>query len=77
MTNAPTPIDHTVGHLGRSLQRSAYVLRQYAINGGGDLEGWRLARRMRDAETLHQFSSVESELGRYLKRNALDLSKVA
>lgn len=77
MTNTHSSMDHAIGHRARSLQSSAYALRQHAINAGADIEGWRLARRMRDAETLHQFGAVEYELGRYLQRNPLDLSKVA
>jgi hypothetical protein len=74
MANTQTS-DRTTGHRALSLQHSAYELRQHAINGG-DFEGWRLARRMGDAETLHQFTAAEYELGHYLQRNPLDLSKV-
>ena len=52
-----------------SLQGVAYLLRQQAIANGSDLEGWRLARRMRDAATDNQLSDVEQELGRYIQRN--------
>ena len=74
MTNAQTSTDYSAGHRARSLQGSAYALRQHAIVGG-DIEGWRLARRLRDAETLDQFNTLEHELGHYLQRNPLDLSQ--
>ena len=73
MTKTQTSMDHSVGHRARSLQSSAYAVRQHAIDGG-DIEGWRLARRMRDAETLDQFSTLEHELGHYLRRNPLNLA---
>ena len=76
MTDPDTMVDRAIGCRFRSLKESAYALRQHAINGGRDLEGWRLSRRMRDAETLHQFSALENEFGHYLQRHPLNLSRV-
>ncbi len=73
----PKTSDFMSGHRARTRQSSAYALRQHAISIGGDLEGWRLARRMRDAATPHQVRAVESELGRYLQRHSLELPNVA
>lgn len=77
MIDPKTSTDFMSGPRARTRQSSAYVLRQHAIKIGGDLEGWRLARRMRDAETLHQVTAVERELGRYLQRHPLELPRVA
>lgn len=58
-----------IEHRARSLRISAYSLRQHAINGGSDIQAWRLARRMREANTVHQLSAVERELEVYMRRN--------
>ncbi|MBC7504256.1 hypothetical protein FNL55_15560 [Tardiphaga sp. vice352] len=65
-----------IGRRAYCLQNAAYDLRQHAIEGG-NIEGWRLARRMRDADTLHQYRVVERELKIYLQRHSLSLSDVA
>ena len=60
----------------RCLQNAAFDLRQHAIEGG-NIEGWRLARRMREATTQHQCGLVERELNIYLQRHPVSLSDVA
>jgi hypothetical protein len=77
MTDTKMPIDLLSGDHARACQSSAYMLRQHAINTGGDIEGWRLARRMRDAATLHQFIAVAGELATYMQSHTLELPKVA
>ena len=77
MTDSTLFFDHFGGHRARSLQGSAYTLRQHAINSGGDLEGWRLARRMRDAASLRELTSAERDLSRYLSVHQVELPKVA
>lgn len=65
-----------IGHRAHCLHNAAYGLRQQAIKGG-NIEGWRLARRMRHANTLHQCTVVERELKIYLQRHPMSLSDVA
>jgi hypothetical protein len=77
MTYSQTSQANTFGIRAQSLQSSAYALRQHVIKGGSDIEGWRLARRMREASSLHQFSAVERELGDYLQRHRIDLTNAA
>ena len=60
-----------------TLQRSAYRLRQHAIRSGSDIEGWRLARRMRDADSLPQALAAERDFGIYLRTHALDSTMAA
>jgi len=77
MTNETGFPDNASSRRARTLQTSAYTLRQHAISAGGDLEGWRLARRMRDAASLREVSAVERELGSYLRTHRVTLSHVA
>jgi hypothetical protein len=70
MLDMQTAADFSVRR-AHAMQQSAYALRQQALNGGS-IEGWRLARRMRDATTLKQLSAVETELGLYLRSTSLD-----
>jgi hypothetical protein len=64
------------GRLSR-LQETAYNVRQHAISAGGDLEGWRLARAMREASSLHEAASAEHKLTAWLRARALDRAAVA
>ena len=64
-------------HGFRDLEGSAYALRQHAIASGRDLEGWRLARRMRDAASLRELNSVQRDLGSYLTAHDVELPQVA
>lgn len=76
MTISTTANIVPIGRLAHGLQSAAYDLRQQAIEGG-NIEGWRLARRMRDVDTLHQCRVVERDLKIYLQRHPMSLSDVA
>jgi hypothetical protein len=52
----------------RVLHDAAYGVRQRAISRGDDLEGWRLARLMRDAETRYQLVVAERRYAGWLKK---------
>jgi hypothetical protein len=65
-----------IGRRAHSLHHAAYGLRQQALKCG-NIEGWQLARRMRDADTLQQCTIVERELKIYLLRHSMSLSEVA
>ena len=58
-------------------QTTAYALRQLALGPRGDLEGWQLARRMRDATTLPQVTTVERQLVLWLRTRGLVLPQAA
>ena len=77
MTDNSNFADNSRGRRSRTLQGSAYTLRQHAIKSGGDLEGWRLARRMRDAASWRELTTVERDLGQYLQTHRVDLPNVA
>lgn len=65
----------TVAHRGtlldercRHLNDSAHDVRQWAVDHGQDIEGWRLARLMRDADTDTQVKIAERRYGLWLRR---------
>jgi hypothetical protein len=43
----------------RILNAAAHAVRQHATRNGGDFEGWRLSRLMREAETDAQVNFAE------------------
>jgi hypothetical protein len=49
------------------LAEDAYVVRQRAIRGGNDFEGWHLARLMRDAATPFEVATAERQYQRWLR----------
>jgi hypothetical protein len=55
------------GQRCRILNIAAQAVRRRAIRGGGDLEGWRLSRLMRDAETDTQVNLAEREYDVWLQ----------
>ncbi|MDB5652898.1 MAG: hypothetical protein JWQ94_511 [Tardiphaga sp.] len=79
MTDTQNNLLRDVANTGRvlNLQSTAYTLRQHAINAGRDLEGWRLARRMRDVASPNQIDALEHELTRYLHSRRVRLASVA
>jgi len=60
-----------------ALRHSAYRLRQHSIRAGGDIEGWQLARRMRDAESGPQAIAAEHEFRLYMRAHALEAAMAA
>ncbi|MET0724527.1 MAG: hypothetical protein ABWY64_27375 [Tardiphaga sp.] len=56
----------------KTLRSSAYRLRQHAIKTGGDIEGWQLARRMRDADSVPAALAAERDFGAYVRSHALE-----
>ena len=78
MTNiADLPSHTTSGSRVLNLQSTAYTLRQQAISRGGDIEGWRLARRMRDVASLNQVDEIEREFGSYLRTRQIEWARIA
>lgn len=61
----------------RDLKDAAYNVRQRAIDTGGDLEGWRLARLMRDAKSLLQANAAERSFGAWLHSHSPTVDQVA
>jgi hypothetical protein len=55
------------GQRCRILNIAAQAVRRRAIRGGDDLEGWRLSRLMRDAETDTQVNLAEREYDVWLQ----------
>lgn len=51
----------------RTLNAAAHAVRQRATRDGGDLEGWRLSRLMRDADTDTQVSAAECKYDVWLQ----------
>ena len=50
----------------RALDTAAHGVRQRAIRKGDDLDGWRLARLMRDADTDTQINVAERKFDAWL-----------
>lgn len=73
-TSGHSPIS---GKRLRDLKDAAYNVRQRAISTGGDLEGWRLARLMRDAKSLPQANVAESRFGVWLLAHSHAVDRVA
>lgn len=59
------------------LRSNAYQVRQFSLGAKGDLEGWQIARLMRDAVTLPQINTVERRLKVWLQIRSLRLPRVA
>lgn len=59
------------------LRDAAYNVRQRAISTGGDLEGWRLARLMRDAQSSSQLNVAERWFGRWFLTRTRDVGRTA
>jgi hypothetical protein len=74
--NAPTD-DQSSNTRMTGLQDTAYRVRQQAISAGGDLEGWRLARAMRDVTSYADADAIELKLAIWLKARTLDCSVAA
>jgi hypothetical protein len=55
------------GQRCRTLDAAAHTVRQQAIRKGSDLDGWRLARLMRDAGTDAQVNLAERKYGVWLR----------
>ena len=72
-----TNADMTSGRRVLNLQSTAYTLRQHAISRGGDIEGWRLARKMRDVASLNQVDAIEQEFGSYMRTRHIDWARTA
>lgn len=70
----PTPAP---GPRLNALRSNAYQVRQFSLGAKGDLEGWQIARLMRDAVTLPQISTVERRLNVWLQIRSLRLPQVA
>lgn len=60
-----------------TLLQSADRLRLHALGVDGDIEGWRLARQMRDAVSLPQAMAAERDFGIYQREHKLNLAIVA
>lgn len=73
-TSGHSPIDQK---RLRDLKNAAYNVRQRAIDAGGDLEGWRLARLMRDARSLRQTQAAERIFGIWMRSHAPAIDQVA
>jgi hypothetical protein len=58
-------------------QTTAYEVRQLALGPRGNLEGWRVARLMRDATTLPQVTTAERKVGLWLRSRGLVLPQAA
>ena len=55
----------------RSLSLAARAVRQRAVMRGGDLDGWRLSRLMREADTDAQVNVAERKFSAWLRANPL------
>ncbi len=63
-------MDHNLNQFARlqRLHRLAGGVREAAINRPGDLDGWRISRLLRDAETPAQAEEAERQLGTWETR---------
>jgi hypothetical protein len=50
------------------LHREYYEVRQHSIGGGADIDGWRVARLMRDAQTPVQADDADRKLNAWIKK---------
>ena len=73
-TSGHSPIDR---NRLRDLKNAAYNVRQRAIDTGGDLEGWRLARLMRDARSLPQARAAEHIFSIWMRSHSPAIDRVA
>jgi hypothetical protein len=60
-----------------ALRSNAYQVRQFSLGAKGDLEGWQIARLMRDAVTLPQVNTAERRLKVWLQIRSLKLPQAA
>ncbi|UZE46873.1 hypothetical protein [Rhodopseudomonas sp. P2A-2r] len=60
-----------------TLHSNAYQVRQISLGARGDLEGWQIARLMRDAATLPQINTAERRLKIWLQIRSLKLPQAA
>jgi hypothetical protein len=67
MTKIERKSPASFGERCRTLGTAAHAVRQRAIRNGGDLQGWRLSRLMRDAGTDIQVNVAEREYGAWLQ----------
>lgn len=67
MMEISTKAPASFGQRCRILNIAAQAVRRRAIRGGDDLEGWRLSRLMRDAETDTQVNLAEREYDVWLQ----------
>jgi hypothetical protein len=58
-------------------QARAYEMRQLALGPNGDVDGWRLARLLRDATTVMQTVAAERQLRLWLRSRGLALVNAA
>ncbi len=49
------------------LHRESYEVRQYAIGGEADIDGWQLSRLMRDAQTPAQAGDADRKLNAWIR----------
>ena len=61
----------------RQLQNTADLVRQFSLGAGGEVEGWKIARLMREAVTMAQVTTAERRLSIWLRVHALWLPRVA
>lgn len=54
------------------LHRESCEIRQYAIGGEADIDGWRLSRMMRDAQTPAQAVDADCKLNAWIKETHLN-----
>jgi IS5 family transposase len=64
--NKKTPA--SFGQRCHTLNVAAYAVREQAVTRGCDLDGWRLARSMREANTDTQVNAAERDYGVWLRR---------
>jgi hypothetical protein len=69
MMEISTKLPASFGQRCRTLSFAAYAVRQRATRDGGDIEGWRLSRLMRDAETDTQVNVAELKYSVWLQAN--------
>jgi hypothetical protein len=55
----------------RTLDAAAHAVRQQAVQRGSDLNGWRLSRLMRDADTDALVNIAELKYGVWLQTNLI------
>lgn len=71
------PVPPEPGPRLNALHGNAYQVRQFSLGTKGDLEGWQIARLMRDAVTLPQINTAERRLKIWLQIRSLKLPQAA
>ncbi len=69
-TNAKSPASFS--QRCRSLNAAAHAVRERAVTRGCDIDGWRLARLMREASTDAQVNVAERRFRRWLRAIPLE-----